>query len=244
MGTGRHTYRKRHRLMIIEVHADAAAAASASATAIAIYLTDAVNKRGEATFAVSGGSTPAAMLSMLSTMDLPWNDIVILQVDERIAPDGDPERNINMLHRELIEPLAARDFHPTVAPMAVQNAIEVNAEDYGELIESLAPIDVVQLGLGSDGHTASLVPDDCILKFIRPSDPLVAITAPYQGTRRMSLTVPALRAASHRVWLATGSGKATAVKQLVRADQTIPATLVACPSDRVVVDEAAAAAVD
>jgi len=228
--------------MIIEVHADAAAAASASATTIATYLTDAVNLRGEATFAVSGGSTPRAMLGILSTMDLPWNDIVILQVDERVAPDGDPVRNIAMLRQALIEPLAARNLHPIVAPMAVNRAIEVNADDYAELIESLAPIDVIQLGLGSDGHTASLVPNDWILKLVEPDDPLVAITAPYQGTRRMSLTTPALRAANHRVWLATGEGKADAVQQLVAADQSIPATLVAGEADFVVVDEAAATA--
>lgn len=166
------------------------------------------------TLALSGGRTPGAVFQSLAQTDLEWNRVDIYQVDERVAPVGDPARNLTGLTTALLDHVPA-----TVYPMPVQAPdLEAAAEQYAaELPEVL---DVVHLGLGDDGHTASLVPDDPVLDV---TDRRVAVTKPYRGHRRMTLTFPALDGVGSIVWIVAGADKTSMVERLLAADPTIPA---------------------
>lgn len=168
------------------------------------------------------------MFAELAERDLPWADTVFYQVDERIAPDDDPARNL----RSLTAALAARG--PRIVAMEVTDPdVAAAARRYGEHL----PIrfDLVHLGLGADGHTASLLPGDPVLD----DDELVAITRPYQGHARMTLTYRALARADEILWLVTGSAKRDALARLRRGDPTIPAGRIAPARSLVMADEAA-----
>jgi 6-phosphogluconolactonase len=199
-----------------------------AAARIATLLTEAVDARGHASLAVSGGSTPAAMLGDLSEHPVPWAQVHLFQVDERIAPDGASERNLGDLSRELVDALevAPAGVHPMPvarlvdAPASARSAAEGYARTLRRVAGDPPLLDVVHLGLGDDGHTASLVPDDPVLTI---EDREVAVTGPYRGHRRMTLTFPALARARHLVWLVAGTDKAAAVRRLVDRDPTIPA---------------------
>jgi 6-phosphogluconolactonase len=207
---------------------DAAAVAVRAAAIVAGHARAAVGERGQFGFAVSGGRTPALMLARLAHEDMPWSSSVLFQVDERIAPFGDPDRNLTQLRAHL--PAEAR-----VNPMPVEDAdLEAAAARYGAALPER--FDVVHLGLGADGHTASLVPDDPVLDV---TDRSVALTAPYMGRRRMTLTYPVNRA-RHVLWVATGEDKAHALARLVAGDGSIPAGRVA-PTRALVLADAAAA---
>jgi 6-phosphogluconolactonase len=171
--------------------------------------------RGAFTFAVSGGRTPWAMFRELRKMtSVPWDHVVIYQVDERVAPAGDPNRNLTNLTEALGETKA------TVVPMPVENSdLEEAAGDYGLLIP--ARFDLVHLGLGPDGHTASLVPGDPVLN---ETHRLVGVTGEYQDHRRMTLTYPGLARAAEILWLVTGADKTDALDKLLSGDRSIPAT--------------------
>lgn len=205
---------------------DAEAAAIRCAEDIAALLRSAVAERGIAHLAVSGGTTPWRMLAHLDILDLPWERIHVYQVDERIAPDGDPDRNLT----RLVEVLHHGTLHPvpvgTVGPAAAAYALVVPER-----------FDVVQLGIGADGHTASLVPGDAVLGV---TDRAVAATAgPYAGRYRVTLTFPALAAARAIRWLVTGDEKQKALRRLLDADPSVPAGCVARHHALVVADIAA-----
>jgi 6-phosphogluconolactonase len=197
---------------------DAAQAAHAAADEIAIVCRAAVAARDVAIVAVSGGETPWLMLEHWRRMALPWERIHVAQVDERIAPRDDPRRNLTRLAQILV----------TEGPLPGANllAMPVEADDlphaaarYQRQLEQVAgcPVtfDVVQLGLGADGHTASLVPGDAALDVV---DRDVAVTGDYQGLRRMTLTYPALNRARRRLWLVTGAAKAARIAELVSGE--------------------------
>jgi 6-phosphogluconolactonase len=180
-------------------------------------------------FAVSGGSTPWAALERLAMADLDWNRVDVFQVDERIVPADDPLRNLERLHAALTDRVAAQ-LHP----------MPVDAEDLEEAAASYAAIlprqiDIVQLGLGADGHTASLVPGDAALASIAD----VAITDPYQGHRRMTLTFAPLDRAGEIIWIVTGAEKRDAVRRLLRSDASIPAARIAGDRATLIADRAA-----
>src|SRR5438128_111556 len=173
--------------------------------------------------AVSGGHTPWLMLRALAGDALPWSEVHVLQVDERVAPAGDPDRNLTHLRDRLLDraPLAPDHVHP----MPVEAAdLDRAAEQYGRTLQAVAGsppvLDLVHLGLGADGHTASLVPGDPVLDV---TDIDVALTGPYQGRRRMTLTYPVLNRARRVLWLITGADKAAMLGRLRRGDPTIPA---------------------
>lgn len=226
--------------MNIEILADAQAVADRAAAFIAEEARAAVAARGRFTIALSGGSTPWAMLGALAGKDMPWQSVHVFQVDERIAPAGNPERNLTRLAEIL---LSIPSF-----PQRQLYALPVNATDladgaaaYAQTIESLAgsppEIDLVHLGLGADGHTASLVPDDPVLAM---GDSLVALTGVYIGRHRMTLTYPVLNGARKVLWLVTGAGKTQMLQRLLAGDPTIPAGRVRPDNALVLADRAAA----
>ena len=214
----------------LEVAADADAVARQAAAYVAARARAAVAEHGRITFAVSGGRTPWAMFAVLAQEDVPWADVELFQVDERVAPDGDPDRNLTHL-RESIGDEPAR-----VHPMPVTDTdLEAAAAAYATVLPQR--FDLVHLGLGPDGHTASLVPGDPVLEV---ADRLVAVTEPYQGHRRMTLTYPALTRADQLLWLVTGADKRDALRGLLAGDESIPAGHVLALQSLVLADAAAA----
>jgi 6-phosphogluconolactonase len=209
--------------MELEVLPDAEAVAVEAARRVAAEARAAAAARGCFAFAVSGGSTPWKMLALLAKEELPWKVVHLFQVDERVAPEGDPDRNLTQLRESLLAGSALPESHVHAMPVNAED-LEAAARDYAELLEKLAGtppvLDLVHLGLGLDGHTASLVPGDPVCE-VRDRD--VAVTAaPYQGRRRMTLTFPLLDRARKILWLATGASKLEMLARLRRADASIP----------------------
>jgi 6-phosphogluconolactonase len=215
---------------------DLHAAAQSAAAAVAEACGEAVRERGRALVAFSGGDTPWRMLAVLGHLDVPWGEVWVAQVDERVAPAGDPRRNALRLREILVEQgqLPAANL----LQMPVEQAhLDAAAAQFQATLESIAGkpmrLDLVQLGLGADGHTASLVPGDAVLDV---SDRDVAMTAPYQGTRRMTLTFPALDRARARLWLVTGASKRAVLEDLVEGVGSSPAVRVARDSATIITD--------
>jgi 6-phosphogluconolactonase len=211
---------------------DPEAAARRGAELIAEAGREAVSDHGSFSLALSGGRTPSRMLALLGDAPLPWERTEIFQADERIAPPGSADRNLTQLILSLpIERQSA------LRPMPVTSRdLDAAARRY----ESQLPehLDLVHLGLGPDGHTASLVPGDPVLEV---ADRRVALTeAPYQGHRRMTLTYPALGAARRILWLITGEDKREALERLLAGDESIPAGRVKNDEMVIVADAAAA----
>lgn len=215
----------------LEIHDDADAVAAAAADHVAASATEAVADHGRFHLAVSGGHTPWAMFGVLAERDVPWEQVVIYQVDERIAPAGDPDRNLAHL-------MAALAGAPAmVVPMRVEDP---EPERVAALYADGLPttFDLVHLGLGPDGHTASLVPGDAVLEV---GDRLVAPTAgEYQGRRRMTLTYPGLARADRLLWLVTGASKVDPLAKLLGGNRSIPAGRVEAGASLVMADRSAA----
>lgn len=201
--------------MVTRVVEDAESAAVEAARAVEAIAASAIADRGRFNFAVSGGKTPWRMLELLADGDLDWVRTSLFQVDERIAPTGSPERNLT--HLVLTLPLACQ---AAIRPMPV-GADDLIAAASGYEYSLPDRFDLIHLGLGPDGHTASLIPDDPILEV---TDRQVAFTTgEYQGTRRMSLTYKTLDRARQILFLVTGEGKQEALSKLIAGDHGIPA---------------------
>jgi 6-phosphogluconolactonase len=221
----------KHELMAV---GDSTELASRAAAYVAAQAREAITARGRFTFAVSGGKTPWEMFAELPGAvgaDFPWGSVQVFQVDERVAPDDDPDRNLTHLRESL------RGVPAEVVAMPV-NDPDLDAAARGYAARLPDRFDLVHLGLGPDGHTASLVPGDPVLEV---SDQLVAVTEPYQGHRRMTLTYPALARADDLLWLISGADKRDALARLLVADPSIPAGRVEARHSTVLADEAAAA---
>jgi 6-phosphogluconolactonase len=215
----------------IEILADADAVAERAAAFVAAQAHQAVTDHGHFTFAVSGGRTPWAMFAHLAKTDMPWSEVTIYQVDERVAPDGDPDRNLTHLTDSL--PAAPAD----VRAMPVDsNDVEAAAATYAQSLPDR--FDLVHLGLGPDGHTASLVPGDPVLDV---TDRDVALTNAYQARRRMTLTYPVLNRARQVLWLVTGEDKIDALRRLRAGDRSIPAGRIDTERQLLIADAAAIA---
>lgn len=213
----------------LHVLPDPASLARAAAAFLAERARAAVAATGTFRFAVSGGRTPWEMFAELAAEDVPWPEAVIYQVDERVAPPGDPERNLGHLQEAL------RSAPAEVRPMPVEAAdLAAAAAEYGESLPS--SFDVVHLGLGPDGHTASLVPGDPVLDV---TDRLIALTGLYQGHRRMTLTYPGLARARQLLWLVSGDDKKEALSRLLDGDRSIPAGRVEAESSLVMAEQSA-----
>lgn len=227
--------------MNIEVLPDSGSAAERAAAIIAEEAWESIAARGLFVMAVSGGQTPWLMLRDLAARGIPWRAVHIVQVDERVAPEGDRDRNLTHLRESLL--VRSRLPPEQIYPMPVESAdLEAAAAHYGETLRMVAGeppvIDLVHLGLGADGHTASLVPDDPVLHV---EDADVALSGPYQGRRRMTLTLPVLNRARKILWVVTGSEKAEMCRRLIAGNRSIPAGRIRRDRSLVVADCAAAA---
>lgn len=216
----------------LEVAGDEKAASRRAAELIAAAGAEAAAERGRFAFAMSGGRSPWAMLAILGDLEeMPWDRTELFQVDERVAAPGDQERNLTHMVLGL-----SMSHQPVLRPMPVtQRDLDAAAREY----EASLPdrLDVVHLGLGPDGHTASLVPGDPVLDV---TDRRVAMTAePYQDHRRMTLTYPTLADARRIVWLVTGADKQEPLAKLLAEDESISAGRVRNEDMVVVADEAA-----
>ena len=215
----------------IEVLPDAAAVAERAAAYVAERARAAADDHGRFTFAVSGGRTPWAMFAHLAEEDMPWGRTAIYQVDERVAPADDPERNL----AHLLASLPAESGAEIHAMPVEATDLEAAAADYARSLPE--SFDLIHLGLGPDGHTASLVPGDPVLEVL---DRGVAMTGAYQGRNRMTLTYPTLNAAKQVLWLVTGEDKLDALRRLRAGDASIPGGRVSPASALIIADAAAA----
>ena len=227
--------------MRIEALADAESVARAGAALTAAEARAAVAARGRFIVAFSGGHTPWQMLRALADEPMPWEAVHIVQVDERVAPAGHADRNLTHLRESLLAhcPLRPEQVHA----MPVESAdLDAAANSYARALGQIAGappvLDLAHLGLGPDGHTASLVPGDPVLD-VTGAD--VAITGPYQGRRRMTLTYPMLNRSRRIVWLVTGAEKADMLVRLHRGDRSIPAGRISQEQALVLADHEAAA---
>jgi len=226
--------------MKFEVFDDADSVARAAAAIIAADARAAVAARGRFIVAVSGGHTPWVMLRALAGEDVPWASVHVCQVDERVAPEGHADRNLTHLRESLLQhaPLRSEQIHampvemPDLEAAATQYALALRV-----IAGSLPVFDLVHLGLGPDGHTASLVPGDPVLDVTHMD---VAPTGVYQGRRRMTLTYPTLNRARRVLWVVTGSEKGEMLRRLRNGDVSIPAGRVRREQGVVLADRAAA----
>jgi 6-phosphogluconolactonase len=228
--------------MKIEIFPDADAVAQKGAEIIAAEARAAVKSRGHFIVAISGGHTPWKMLRALANEKVPWEGVRVVQVDERVAPAGDPDRNLSHLRESLLEhaPLRPEQIHamPVESP-ELDSAAKRYAMTLREIAGSPPVLDLVHLGLGPDGHTASLVPGDSVLN-VTDSD--VALTGVYQGRRRMTLTYPILNRSRRVLWLVTGNDKVDALARLHEGDTSIPGGRIQRDQAVVLADQAAAGA--
>ncbi len=224
----------------VEVLDTAGAVANRAAQAIAAAAREAIEARGRFLFAVSGGHTPWVMLRALAAEELPWPAMKIFQVDERVAPAGDADRNLTHLKETLLELAPLRPEQMLAMPVEAEDLKQAAAE-YAQTLRrecgSPPVLDLVHLGLGPDGHTASLLPGDPVLD-VRAQD--VAVAGPYQGRRRMTLTYPVIDRARQVLWVVTGAEKVQMLSRLLHHDAGIPAGRVDCEKSLVLADVAAA----
>jgi 6-phosphogluconolactonase/glucosamine-6-phosphate isomerase/deaminase len=203
-------------------------AAERAAVWIARRLRDAHRRRGETSLALSGGSTAPPMIAALLEQDVPWETTTVWQVDERIAPDGDERRNAGQL---AVLPCRVRPMPVTAADLRRA------ARQYGASLPER--LDVVHLGIGDDGHTASWPPgDDNPIE----SDRRVELVPEFHGVRRMTLTRQVVNGARSRAVLTVGASKREMVERWLLRDPALPITAVRSTSTWVFLDDAAAPA--
>jgi 6-phosphogluconolactonase len=224
--------------MEINIFPDAETVAREAAIVIAAEARLAVAARGSSVLAVSGGKTPWQMLRALAGESMPWPSVHIVQVDERIAPAGHADRNLTHLRESLAHaPLGTEQIH---AMPVEETDLEAAAVNYARTLAQLAGappvLDLVHLGLGADGHTASLVPGDAAMDVC---DRDVALTGIYQQRRRMTLTYPLLNRARKILWVVTGAEKVEMLRRLLAGDVSIPAGRIVSANALVLADRAA-----
>ena len=226
--------------MKIEVYPDDDTVARKAAAVIAAAMRTTVTARGRYVMAVSGGHTPWLMLRALADEPLPWQQVHVVQVDERVAPADDPDRNLAHLRASLLTRVPLPPDHIHAMPVEATD-LDRAAAQYASTLRDVAGsppvLDLVHLGLGPDGHTASLVPGDPVLDV---TDADVAVAGPYQGRRRMTLTFPIINRSRFVLWLVTGPEKAATLVRLRDGDRSIPAAHVRQDRALLLADRAAA----
>ena len=226
--------------MKIKIFTDGESVAKEAGKIIAAEARAAVAARGRFTVAVSGGHTPWQMLRNLAGEEVPWAGMYVFQVDERVAPAGDPDRNLTQLRESLLSHAPLRPEQIYAMPVESPD-LEAGARLYAQTLREIAGtppvLDLAHLGLGPDGHTASLVPGDPVLDV---TDADVALTGIYQKRRRMTLTYPLLNRSRRVLWVVTGSEKADMIVRLRDGDVAIPAGRIRRDDALVLADHAAA----
>lgn len=216
--------------------------ASAAAVYIGELAQHCISERGRFSIALSGGTTPWQMLRSLSGQAHDWDRWHVFQVDERVAPADDESRNLLQIRKNFTDKTGTGIRLHAMAVEAPN--LDAAADRYSSELQAHCGhppvLDLVQLGMGADGHTASLVPGDPVLD-VEHAD--VAISATYQGCRRMTLTYPVINRARHVAWLITGGGKTPALRQMLQQDTSIPAARVSQEHAVVFADNAAAATI-
>jgi len=226
--------------MQIKILPDPTSVASASAALVAERVLQSVAERGRFTIALSGGSTPWAMLAEIAKEDLPWDKVHVFQVDERVAPTGDKDRNLTHMYASLLDstPIPPGQIYPMpVEDADLDEGCRRYAVTLSRIVGNPTVIDLIHLGLGPDGHTASLIPED---KSLDVTDMDVASAGPYQERMRMTLTYPIINRAREIMWLLTGSGKTEMLNRMKAGDKSIPAGRVSQENAIVFADQAAA----
>ena len=239
---------QRHVLDVVEDELWARRAAEVMAAA----MTDAVERRGRCLMALSGGSSPLDVFAELAHLDVPWADVVICQADERVVPPDDSARNLAAQFERLGD-LGARWLPLPVDSYLAGDSADDDESDgpMSDFLQQLVDVagdppvfDLIHLGLGSDGHTASLLPGDPVVGELRR---YVALTEPYESgssiTRRLTLTRPVLDRSRMILWLVSGASKGPMLKRLLDGDMSIPAGLIHPPHSVVLADRSAARAV-
>jgi len=223
----------------LTIAASADQAAEAAAQFISARIAEAVAARGRCTLALSGGRTPWTALERLASLDPPWHALKVFQVDERVVDDQDPRRNASRIRSILVGPgrLASVHFHAIPVDPPLASAAMRYQEELTAAAGAPPTLDVVQLGLGADGHTASLVPGDPLCEV---TDREVGVSGPYDGTVRLSLTFPPINRARAVLWLIAGAEKRPALARLLARDPSIPAARVSAERATLIVDRAAA----
>jgi 6-phosphogluconolactonase len=224
----------------IQIFENADVVAIEAAKLIAAEAWSANHQRGRFSMAVSGGRTPWQMLRDLARVEVPWPNVHLFQTDERVAPAGHPDRNLTHIRESLLPfaPLSAEHLHPMpVDEKELPKAVRQYAMTLQQIAGVLPALDIVHLGLGSDGHTASLVPGDPVLE---DTDSDVALTGVYQGRRRMTLTYPMINRARRILWIVTGAEKSEMLARLCAGDVSIPAGRVRQENALVLADRMAA----
>lgn len=225
--------------MEFEVFADANRVAERAAAFVAAEARKVIASRGRFVIAVSGGTTPWQMLRALAHEQVPWAGFHVVQVDERVAPENHPDRNLTHLRESLLAHAPLREDQIHAMPVNDPD-LGMAAAHYAQTLEQLTGeppvLDLVHLGLGPDGHTASLVPGDAVLGV---TDIDVAPTGVYQGRQRLTLTYPILNRARHILWLVTGASKVEMLARLRAGDQSIPAGRIARDQSTIIADSAA-----
>ena len=227
--------------MKIEILNTPESVAQKAAGIIAAEARAAVAARGCFVMAVSGGHTPWLMLRALATTDMPWPAVQVAQIDERVAPAGHPDRNLTHLRESLLNrtPLSAEQIHEMPVEAAdSETAIAQYVATLQRIAGSPPVLDLAHLGLGPDGHTASLVPGDPVLNVANAD---VAMTAPYQGRRRMTLTYPMINRSRRVLWVVTGGEKTSMLTHFLEGDESIPAGRICRERALLIGDDAAGA---
>jgi 6-phosphogluconolactonase len=229
--------------MQIDLIADQEAVARRGAELLAEAARDAIRSREQFLMAVSGGTAPWVMFAAFAKQNVEWDKIHLFQVDERAAPDDDPDRNLTHLRETWLDHVSMPADHVHAMPVTEPD-LESAASKYARTLEQIAGskpvLDLVHLGLGPDGHTASLVPGDPVLGV---TDRDVAITGAYQGRQRMTLTYPVLNRAAKILWLVTGANKVAPLAKMLAGDPSIPAGRINRERAVLLADTAAAAGI-
>ncbi|MBI4477359.1 MAG: 6-phosphogluconolactonase [Acidobacteria bacterium] len=216
----------------LRVFADAGALAAAAAREVALLLTTAVRERGSASISLAGGRTPRDLhrcLAIDHQHDVPWDRVLFYWGDERDVPHEDDRSNYRMARESLLDHVPVRPEHVHPMPTGLGEPVEAAAR-YERTLRSRFDtewphFDLVLLGIGDDGHTASLFPESPALE--ETSRWVVATTAPVEPRGRLSLTLPALVHAKTILVVVAGSSKADALRSALgdRPDPRCPASL-------------------
>ncbi len=225
--------------LLVEVHPDAEALARAAAGRLGLLLTEAIAVDGRAVFAVSGGSSPWPMLRTLAASEaVSWRHVHVVQVDERIAPEGDDCRNWMRVREVFSGVVPGENLHPMPV---TEDDLERAADTYGSALSRITMdrgVTAAHLGLGPDGHTASLFPGDPVTD--ATGRDVAVTTQAHEGRRRMTLTFEAINAAQHVLWQVQGASKVAMVRRLIEGDTGIPAGRVQRDRAVLMLDRAAA----